>query len=98
MPIVKLGKSRQVTLPKWLIEEMNLQVGDYFELQHEGDRIVLIPKTLVEKNQARARLSRLLNQAWEANRDRDPQEIEAAIEQAISEVRTERRTGAVVDP
>lgn len=94
MPVVKLGKSRQVTLPKRLIEEMNLQVGDYFELQREGDRIVLIPKTLVEKNQTRARLSRLLNQAWEANRDRDPQEIEAAIERAIQEVRAEKRAGA----
>ena len=53
MPIVKLGKSRQVTLPKRLIEEMGLEVGDYFELEREGNRIVLIPKTLVEMDQAK---------------------------------------------
>ena len=51
MPVVKLGKSRRVTLPKRLIEEMNLQVGDYFELQCEGDRIVLIIKGLWGKCQ-----------------------------------------------
>lgn len=53
MPIVKLGKSRQVTLPKRLIEEMGLEVGDYFELKREGNRIVLTPKTLVEMDQAK---------------------------------------------
>ncbi len=49
MPVVKLGKSYQVSLPKKLLEEMGLEVGDYFEVQRKGNRIVLIPKVLVEK-------------------------------------------------
>ncbi len=50
MPVVKLGKSYQVSLPKRLLEEMGLEVGDYFEVQREGNRIVMIPKVLVEKS------------------------------------------------
>jgi len=49
MPVVKLGQSYQVSLPKKLLEEMGLEVGDYFEVQREANRLVLIPKALVDK-------------------------------------------------
>ena len=49
MPVVKLGKSYQVSLPKKLLEEMDLEIGDYFEVRREGARIVMVPKILVEK-------------------------------------------------
>ena len=38
MPVVKLGKSYQVSLPKKLLEEMSLKVGDYFEVQKSEER------------------------------------------------------------
>ena len=49
MRVVKLGKSYQVSLPKRLIREMGLEVGDYFKVEREGGRLVFIPKTLVDK-------------------------------------------------
>lgn len=50
MPIVKVGRSRQVTIPKKIFEEMALEAGDYFEVYREEDRIVLCPKKLVDKS------------------------------------------------
>jgi len=54
MPVVKLGKSYQVSLPKRLLREMDLEVGDYFEVERRGNHLVLIPKVLVEKQPARS--------------------------------------------
>jgi len=51
MPIVKVGRSRQVTIPKKIFEEMALEAGDYFEVYREEDRIVLYPKKLVDKSE-----------------------------------------------
>jgi len=58
MTVVKLGKSFQVSLPKKLLQEMGLEIGDYFEVQREGNRIVMVPKTLVEKEPAKAKISK----------------------------------------
>lgn len=90
MSVAKLGKSRQVALPKHLIEEMGLAEGDFFEIKREGDRIVLIPKALVDTAKARAQLRKLLKKSWSSAERRDPKEIEAAIEQAIREARSEQ--------
>lgn len=51
MPIVKVGRSRQVTIPKKIFEEMGLEPGDYLEVEQEDDKIVLHPKKLVDKSE-----------------------------------------------
>ena len=52
MPIVKIGVSRQVVIPKKLYERLGLVPGDYLEVELEDDRLVLTPKMLVEKRLA----------------------------------------------
>ncbi len=56
MPAVKLGISRQVVIPKKLHDQLGLAPGDYLEVEARGGRLVLTPKTLVEK-QIEARLA-----------------------------------------
>lgn len=51
MPVVKVGRSRQMTIPKKIFEEMGLEAGDYLEVEQEDDRIVLYPKKLVDKSE-----------------------------------------------
>ena len=43
MPVVKVGRSRRVTIPKAIWEKLALQPGDSFAIEVEDDRIVLIP-------------------------------------------------------
>ena len=52
MPIVKIGVSRQVVIPKKLYERLGLVPGDYLEVELEDDRLVLTPTMLVEKRLA----------------------------------------------
>lgn len=49
MPIVKIGVSRQVVIPKKIHDELGLAPGDYLEVERRGDKVVLTPKTLVDK-------------------------------------------------
>lgn len=49
MTAVKVGISRQVVIPKKLYDQLGLTPGDYLEVEREGDRIILTPKTLIEK-------------------------------------------------
>ena len=52
MPVVKIGVSRQVVIPKEVYQKMGLVPGDYLEVELEDDRLVLTPKMLIEKRLA----------------------------------------------
>ena len=48
MPVVKIRTNRQVTIPKVIFDELNLREGDFVEVTHSRDRIVIKPKKLVD--------------------------------------------------
>jgi AbrB family looped-hinge helix DNA binding protein len=52
--VVKLGTSRQVVIPKGIHDRLGLRPGDYLEVELDKNRVVLTPKTLVEKRLAEA--------------------------------------------
>ena len=47
-PISKLGKRRQVVIPREIASELNLHEGDYVEVSEKKGTIVLTPKKLVD--------------------------------------------------
>jgi len=51
MPVVKVGQSRQVVIPKEIWDRLGLEAGDYFEVEIEEERIVFVPKKLVSKEE-----------------------------------------------
>jgi len=50
MPLVKLRDKSQITIPSSIRKELGIKKGDYLEVVREGDRILLIPKIVVDKN------------------------------------------------
>ncbi|HEU68243.1 MAG TPA: AbrB/MazE/SpoVT family DNA-binding domain-containing protein [Candidatus Acetothermia bacterium] len=89
MPLVKITRSRQVSIPEDLCEEMGLREGDYVEISRRGDQLVLRPMAVVDR--AQAELAQLLEPVWERNKGADPAAVEADVEKAVGEVRTGRR-------
>ena len=49
MPAVKFSASGQVALPKRIQKKLGLEPGDYLEVEEKGGKVVLTPKTLVDK-------------------------------------------------
>ena len=52
MPVVKVRAKYQVTIPEKVRREVGLEVGDYVEIQVQEGKIVIIPKTLGDKEDA----------------------------------------------
>jgi|SRR3989344_3112111 len=48
--IVKLGMSRQIAIPKRFWSELKLRSGEYMQIEKQGKRLMLTPKTLVDKD------------------------------------------------
>ena len=52
MPVVKVGVSRQVVIPKKIHDKLGLAPGDYLEVELRDNKVVLTPKALIEKRLA----------------------------------------------
>ena len=50
--VTKMTRNGQVTLPATIRREANVEEGDILTVHLEADRIVLIPKKLIDKSQA----------------------------------------------
>lgn len=49
MPLTKVTRRYQVTIPASLRQALGIEIGDIMEVTQEKNRIVMIPKTLVDK-------------------------------------------------
>lgn len=50
MPLVKVKKYNQVTIPKKLGRELGIQEGDYVQLKREGNKLYIEPVSIVKKD------------------------------------------------
>lgn len=49
MAAIKLGASRQVAIPKKIHDQLRLRPGDYLEIEVNRGKLILTPKTLIDK-------------------------------------------------
>ncbi len=49
MSLIQIREKAQVTIPSRIRKELGIKKGDYLEIVKEDDKIVIIPKILVDK-------------------------------------------------
>ena len=49
MSLIQVREKAQITIPSKIRKELGIKKGDYLEITKEDDRIVIIPKILIEK-------------------------------------------------
>ncbi|MGD8239975.1 MAG: AbrB/MazE/SpoVT family DNA-binding domain-containing protein [Armatimonadota bacterium] len=49
MPLVRVKGKAQITLPAQLRRALGIEEGDYLEARVDGNRIILIPQTVMDK-------------------------------------------------
>ena len=90
MPVVKIGRSRQVTIPKKLFEALALEEGSYMEVERQGNKLILVPKVLLDRDKVKTELFKLVDRIRERNKALRPEEVEAQVAKVIEEVRAQK--------
>ena len=49
MSLIQVREKAQITIPSKIRKDLGIKKGDYLEIIKEDDRIVIIPKVLVDK-------------------------------------------------
>ncbi|MBI4689717.1 MAG: AbrB/MazE/SpoVT family DNA-binding domain-containing protein [Nitrospirae bacterium] len=50
MPLVKVKRFSQVTIPSEIRQKANIEEGDIVDMKYEDNRIVIIPKRITDKS------------------------------------------------
>lgn len=89
MSLVKVVRNGQITLPAELRRALDLEEGDYLEVNMEGRNIVLKPKVVVSKEKEKAweDLNDVLEDVHRKNEGVDPREVEEVVQEAVRVLR-----------
>jgi AbrB family looped-hinge helix DNA binding protein len=85
MPLVKVKPKFQVTIPAEVRDAVQLEVGDILEATVQGTTIVLIPKAVVDRAEARQRLLEVMDRVHAKQRPskKSPKEEEEWIARQV---------------
>ncbi len=90
MPLVKVIRHGQVTLPTKFREALNINEGDYLEAECYDDQIVLRPAVVLKRDEAIKRLHRLMDEIQARNEDIPIEELEQDVREAVQAVRHQK--------
>lgn len=83
MPLVKVIRNGQITIPKELRAALGIEEGDFLEVKLSEGGMTIKPKTAVDKDLAKGRFFQMVEQIRETVKDADPQELDAALTDAV---------------
>lgn len=92
MPVVRVKRKFQVTIPAEVRERLGLAEGDYLEVTEEGNQIVLKPKVVLDRpdEQTLARLEAILDRVRPPG-EVPEEDVEKDVLEAIRTVRKQAR-------
>jgi AbrB family looped-hinge helix DNA binding protein len=87
MPFVRVLRGGQITMPKQIRKVLEIKEGDILEVEMEDHKMVLKPKALVDKDQAWAKLHRLMERVGKRHRKISEKKVERDVLEAIKTVK-----------
>jgi AbrB family looped-hinge helix DNA binding protein len=88
MPLVKVIRNGQITIPKELRAILGIREGDYLEIQLNGRNMVIKPKVTLDKDPVREKFFQAVDEIRAMAEGADPEEIEQEIAQALQAAKT----------
>ena len=90
MPLIKLIRHGQVTLPAKFRDALQLKEGDYLEAVIQGNGIMLKPAVILDRNQAIQGLHQLMAEVQARNEEYTQEEVARDVAKVIRKVRKQK--------
>lgn len=87
MPLVKVIRHGQITIPKELRQALGIEEGDLLEVELKNSQMVIKPKAVVDREVAREQFFNLVDKMRSGLKDLDEEETDQLIAEAVKETR-----------
>jgi len=96
MPLVKVIRNGQITLPKALRDALGIKEGDLLEVKLKDSEMTIKPKAAIDKAMAGDRFFQMVDEIRASVKDVDPEQLDATITEALQAAKkvTAKRTKA----
>lgn len=84
MPLVKVNRHGQITIPKELRTILGIQEGDFVEIDFQGGNMILKPGSAVDKEPAGRRFFDAVDEIRAGMKNADSRQITREIEAAVA--------------
>lgn len=83
MPLVKVIRNGQITLPKALRDALGIKEGDLLEVKLRDSEMTIKPKAAIDKAMAGDKFFQMVDEIRASVQDVDPEELEATLAEAV---------------
>lgn len=83
MPLVKVIRNGQITLPKALRDALGIKEGDLLEVKLRNSEMTIKPKATIDKAMAGDKLFQMVDEIRASVKDVDPEDLDATIAEAV---------------
>lgn len=83
MPLVKVIRNGQITLPKAIRDALGIKEGDLLEVKLRSSELTIKPKAAIDKEMAGDRFFQMVNEIRASVGDVDPDELDSTIDEAV---------------
>jgi AbrB family looped-hinge helix DNA binding protein len=99
MPLVKVIRNGQITIPKELRSALSIEEGDLLEVELSNRGLYMKPKSVVDKDLAKDSFFQTMEKLRENTKGVDPEKLNAAITEAVQSAKrtTARKRKARAD-
>lgn len=87
MPLVKVIRNGQITLPKKLRESLGIREGDLLEVKSGKSGLIITPKLVVDRDGARERFFGMVDEIRGRGKGADAGEATREVDEAIKSTR-----------
>jgi len=87
MPLVKVIRNGQITLPKKLRESLGIREGDFLEVKSGKSGLIITPKLVVDRDEAREKFFGMVDEIRGRGKDADAAEVAREVDEAIKSAR-----------
>jgi AbrB family looped-hinge helix DNA binding protein len=87
MPLVKVIRNGQITLPKKLRESLGIREGDLLEVKSAKFGLIITPKVVVDREEARERFFGMVDEIRSRGKGADAGEVSREVDEAVTSAR-----------
>ena len=83
MPLVKVIRNGQITIPKEIRRSLSIRDGDFLEIERSNSGLLIKPKIVIDRDESARKFFKQVSQMRKNAKKIDPEEVNEILAEAV---------------